>query len=73
MDNIEFEPSIFKYEINGAIRSVPKNKAAEDNISIELFQAAGENEITWLHRIFNLVWSNIDTPQDWKNAVIIPI
>jgi hypothetical protein len=74
IDSVEFEPSIIKSEIIEALRSVPKNKTAgEDNISIELIQTAGETGITCLHRIFNLVWSNIDTPQDWKNAVIIPI
>lgn len=70
----EQEPDILKEEIAEAIKSAGKNKAPGiDNISLELIIAAGEAGLSWLHRIFNAAWRQQIAPDDWKQAIIVPI
>jgi hypothetical protein len=69
------EPEIIKAEVKIVLRKSPRNKAPAgiDNIPAELLVAAGETRIAWLLRIFTAAWQQEAVPDDWKQAIIMPI
>ena len=70
----EEEPSILVSEVRQVLRTSPRNKAAgADGIITEAILACGETGITWLTAIFQKAWREINVPEDWQRAVIIPI
>ena len=36
-------------------------------------KATKETGVKWLHRLFNIVWTTQETPEDWRQAILIPI
>ena len=70
----ELEPNILLAEIRTAVKAAPNNKApGVDHIPADLIKAMGEVGLQWLHRLLNKIWITQETPEDWRNAIIVPI
>ncbi|XP_076061602.1 uncharacterized protein LOC143037349 [Oratosquilla oratoria] len=70
----EGEPNILRSEIQQALKTSPRNKAAGiDGITTEAILACGETGITWLTTIFQKAWTEKKVPEDWQRAVVVPI
>ncbi|KAI8516720.1 hypothetical protein Bbelb_053010 [Branchiostoma belcheri] len=68
------EPNILEEEVQRAVQSSPKNKAAGiDGIPIEAITACGETGIKWLTGIFQKVWVERCVPEDWRKSIVVPI
>lgn len=69
--NIE-DPTV--EEIQEIIKTMKNNKApGEDGICAEILKAGGIELAKKLHKIILQVWEREDIPEDWRNAIIIPI
>ena len=56
------------------VTTSPKGKAAgDDSITTEAIQACGEIGIQWLTAIFQKAWKERKVPEDWQNAIVVPI
>src|ERR1700729_2184789 len=54
--------------------SAPKNKApGVDGLTTEAIQACGPSGIKWLTRLFNTAWEERNVPDDWRQALIVPV
>ena len=42
-------------------------------ITPEMIKHGGEATVLWLHDIIQSVWTHEKTPQDWRDAIIIPL
>jgi len=70
----EEEPNVLPSEVQQALKTSPKNKAAGiDGITTEAILACGEIGITWLTTIFQKAWTERKVPEDWQRAVVVPI
>ena len=68
------EPTILESEVRKAVKTSPKNKAAgDDGITTEAILACGETGIQWLTTIFQKAWEERKVPEDWQNAIVVPI
>ncbi|XP_076436215.1 uncharacterized protein LOC143275822 [Babylonia areolata] len=68
------EPTILESEVRKAVRTSPKGKAAgDDGITTEAILACGETGIQWLTTIFQKAWEERKVPEDWQNAIVVPI
>ena len=68
------EPKILTSEVEKAIRTSSKGKAAGiDGITTEIVMACGAVGIKWITTIIQKAWHERTVPEDWKNAIVIPI
>lgn len=68
------EPTILESEVRRAVTISPKGKAAGDvGITTDAIVACGENGIMWLTTIFQKAWEERRVPEDWQNAIVVPI
>ena len=73
-DTITKEPLPLKSEVERALKKIRGNKTCgNDNIPIELLRTTGETDVTVLHRLLCLIWETGEWPEDWCNAIYIPI
>ena len=42
-------------------------------IQVEMVKAGGYTMVQWLKEVLNVVWRSGKTPQEWRDAIIIPI
>ena len=42
-------------------------------IQVEMVKAGGYTMVQWLKEVLNVVWRSGKTPQEWREAIIIPI
>lgn len=63
-----------KEEIRKALSHIKNNKSpGNDSITGEMLKAGSEETVEMLHNLLNRVWQEKKIPQEWKEAVIIPI
>ena len=68
------EPDILEYKVQGALGSIPTNKArGGDGIPVELFQILKDDAVQVLRSICQQIWKTQQWPQDWERPVFIPI
>ncbi|KAL8561120.1 hypothetical protein ACOMHN_033703 [Nucella lapillus] len=68
------EPAILEREVTKAVKTSPKGKAAgDDGITTEAIHVCGETRIHWLTTIFQKAWEERKVPEDWQNAIVVPI
>ena len=68
------EPNILESEVRKTVTTSPKGKAAgDDSITTEAIQACGEIGIQWLTAIFQKAWKERKVPEDWQNAIVVPM
>ena len=68
------EPTILESEVRQAMKTSPKYKAAGiDGITTEAILACGETGIKWLTTIFQKALEERRVPEDWQNAIVVPI
>ena len=68
------EPNLLESEVRKTVTTSPKRKAAgDDSITTEAIQACGEIGIQWLTAIFQKAWKERKVPEDWQNAIVVPI
>ena len=68
------EPTILESEVRKTVKTSPKGKAAgDDGITTEAILACGEIGIQWLTIIFQKAWEERTVPEDWQNAIVVPI
>ena len=68
------EPTILECEVRKAIKISPKGKAAgADGITTEAILACGETGVKWITTIFQKAWEERRVPEDWQNAIVVPI
>jgi exonuclease III len=61
-------------EVLGAIRKMTNNKApGDDDITPEMLKALPRCAITALTNIIGDIWETQRIPDDWRNAVVIPL
>ncbi|KAL1446132.1 hypothetical protein WDU94_005544 [Cyamophila willieti] len=61
-------------EVEKAIKMLKNNKApGEDGITAEVLKAGGNVTAKEIHKLILEVWENEDLPQEWTEALIIPI
>jgi hypothetical protein len=57
-----------------AIAKLKKYKSAGvDQILAELIQAGSETLVSAIHKLINSIWNKEKFPEQWKEAIIIPI
>ena len=67
-------PDVTREEVVAAVRRLQNGKAAgEDRIVAELLKNGGEPVIDWLTELMQEVWRTRKVPQDWRNALLIPL
>jgi ribonuclease HI len=70
----ECETPFSRAELQAAIDETPTGKAAgPDDISVEMLQHLPENALEILLALCNRCWAAGDCPQQWREAVIVPI
>ena len=68
------EPNIAEEEVQMAVRSSPKYKAAGmDCITTEAINSYRETGIKWLTLIFQKALEERCVPGDWQRAILVPI
>ena len=68
------EPDILECEVRWALESITTNKASGcDGISVKLFQILKSDAVKALHSICQQIWKTLQSPQDWKRSVFIPL
>ena len=68
------ESDILECEVKWALGSITTNKAyRSDGIPVELFQILTDDAVKVLHSICQQIWKTLQSPQDWKSSVFIPI
>jgi len=61
-------------EIRDIIKVLPKKKAcSEDNISAELLQCMGEEEIETIARLINMIYRSGYIQEDFRKSIFVPI
>ena len=71
MSDYSNEPNITKYEITRAIKSLKNRKSSGfDNITAEAIKAGGESMTNMLHKIFNKILLEEETPIDWSKMIV---
>uniref|UniRef100_A0A8D8RW96 Craniofacial development protein 2 n=1 Tax=Cacopsylla melanoneura TaxID=428564 RepID=A0A8D8RW96_9HEMI len=61
-------------EVENAIKILKNNKApGEDGITAEVLKAGGNVTAKEIHKLILEVWEKEDLPQEWTEALIIPI
>lgn len=61
-------------EIKDAICQLKNRKSpGEDSIPAELLKAGGNVSVERLESLFQNIWKSKAVPQDWRNAVIVPL
>lgn len=72
IDISELPPS--REEIETAIKELKNNKSPGlDGIPPEAIKLAGKSIIDRIHKLTQNIWTKEEVPQDWKDAIIIPI
>ena len=72
-DSLEvYEENINLEEVQRAVSSLMNNKApGVDDISAEMLKHGKETVAKQLAKLFNMIWQNLEVPEDWKKDVII--
>ena len=71
MNNLQ---GISKDEVKKVISRLKRRKApGYDKISSEVLKAGGQTIIEILHKIFNSIWSQEKTPEDFSRMIVLPI
>ena len=61
-------------EVSQALRAVKFGKAAgPDGVSAELLRSGGVWVEDWLVRLFRKVWRDGVVPEEWEDAVLVPV
>ena len=70
----ELNSPITEQEIKRSIKHLKNNKAAgADGVLSEMFKFAGNCLISYIHRLFNIIFDTGVYPVLWTNSTIIPI
>ena len=65
---------IAKEEVRRHVRRLKMRKAPGIcGFVPEILKAGGEVVVEWMAEVFNMVWKEGMAPDDWKNAVIVPV
>jgi hypothetical protein len=68
------EPGPSRFEVEIAIAKWKKYKSpGSDEIPIDLIQAGGEILLSTIHKLINSVWNKEDSPDQWKESIIVPV
>ena len=71
---LEDDQEILKEEVRRAVKRLKMRKAPGIcGVVSEMLKAGGEVVVEWLTEVFNMVWRIGVAPEDWKNAVIVPV
>ncbi|KAI5707898.1 hypothetical protein M8J77_012165 [Diaphorina citri] len=61
-------------ELSKAIQELKSNKApGQDSICAEVLKAGGEVLVMRLHKLILEIWEKEEMPDDWKEAIVIPV
>ena len=61
-------------EVSEAVNRLKNHKApGVCAITAEMLKHGGPQIVSWLHRIITRVWTTERSPQDWKDAIIVPV
>jgi hypothetical protein len=72
-DRREFRPPDLD-EVKIAISRLKSNKAAgADGLSAELFKAAGDELVRYMHQLICKIWSEESMPDEWNLSIVCPI
>lgn len=64
----EEEPNILRSEVELAMKKMRNDKAPGcDDIPAELFKESGEEGVSVMHGLCNLIWKVKTWPQDWTD------
>jgi hypothetical protein len=70
----EEEPDILMEEVRNGIDKLKRGKSpGSDNIPAELWKASGEAGVHMMHKICSKVWKTKAWPQQWAQAIFVPI
>ena len=57
-----------------AVRKFKNGKAlGSDEIAVALVKNVGQAMVAWLQELQREVWGTNQVPQEWKNAILIPL
>ena len=66
------EPLVSEMEF--CIANIWSGRAAgEGGIAPQVLKAGGAEMVSWLHRMFSLIWASGKVPQAWKYFIIIAL
>ena len=65
---------VTREEVEVAVRKLKNGKApGSDEIVAELVKNGGQVMVDWLWELLREVWRTKSVPQEWKNAILIPL
>ena len=65
---------VTREEVEVAVRKLKNGKApGSDEIVAELVKNGGQVMVDWLWELLREVWRTKGVPQEWKNAILIPL
>ena len=71
-EELDLPPS--EEEVLESLNSISWNKSGGKNgVLPEMLKCCGEGLIEYLMKLFNRVWQERTVPQEWKDALIVPI
>ena len=69
-----YEGNINLEQVQHAVTSLMNNKApCMDEISAEMLRHGKETVAEHLAELFNMIWQDMEVPEDWKKGVIIKL
>ena len=69
-----FYRHISKTEVEEALKKMKCGKAVgPDDIPIEVWKCLGEQGITWLTKLFNVILKTKKMPDEWRKSLLVPI
>ena len=70
----EDEPDILRSEVVLAMKKMRTGKApGYDDIPAELIKETGEEGVSIMHKLCNLIWRDKNWPKDWTRSVFLPL
>ncbi|NAV33007.1 hypothetical protein EE071_28380 [Klebsiella pneumoniae] len=69
-----FYRRINKIEVGEALKKMKGEKAVgPDDIPIEVCKCLGDQGISWLTKLFNIILKTKKMPDEWRKSVLVPI
>ncbi|XP_054643965.1 uncharacterized protein LOC129188028 [Dunckerocampus dactyliophorus] len=74
IEDTNVDSSITVAEESGVVKMLPSGKApGVDEFRPEFLKALDVAGLSWLTRLFNIVWKSGTVPLDWQTGVVVPL
>jgi hypothetical protein len=65
---------IQRKEVEEALKAMkPGKSVGPDDIPMDVWRILGEHGVTWLTKLFNIIWKSKKMPAEWKKSFVVPL